>query len=150
MTYYIFIQDNKLNGCGQCRQLTQGVTNLEVEEYLYNAYAKNPEMYIWNGQKVVVDPEYVAKQAQKEAERIGRLKLTKREVFLAIYKDSGITPDEIKENITDNSALIEFEYANEYYRGNPLIDLIGNSLGYSKADLDYLFENGVLPAKEEV
>lgn len=43
MTYYIFIQDNKLNGCGQCIQLTEGVINLEVEEAFYNAYAENPD-----------------------------------------------------------------------------------------------------------
>lgn len=77
---------------------------------------------------------------QQEKKRIANLKLTKREVFLAIYKDLGITPDEIKTGISNPEALIEFEYANEYYRGNPLIDSIGTSLGYTKEDLDYLFE----------
>ena len=149
MTYYIFIQDNKLNGCGQCRQLTEGVTNLEVDDSLYNAYAQNPEMYIWDGQGVVIDSEYEAKQAQKEAERIANLKLTKREVFLALYNASGITPDDIKALITDASALIEFEYANEYFRGNPLIDMIGTTLGYSKEQLDYLFEHKVFLKTKE-
>lgn len=86
---------------------------------------------------------------QIEAERISKLKLTKREVFLALYNSSGITPEQIKSGLTDISALIELEYANEYYRGNPLIDSIGNSLGYTKEDLDYLFEYKVLPNKLE-
>ena len=85
---------------------------------------------------------------QKEI-AISKLKLTKREVFLALYKDSGITPDVIKNAISDPAILIEFEYANDYYRGNPLIDMIGESLGYSKEDLDYLFMNKTLPPKEE-
>ena len=85
---------------------------------------------------------------QKEI-AISKLKLTKREVFLALYKDSGITPEVIKNAISDPTALIEFEYANDYYRGNPLIDMIGESLGYSKEDLDYLFMNKTLPPKEE-
>ena len=85
------------------------------------------------------------KQAEKE--RIALLSLTKREVFLALYKAKGITPEQIKTQITDTEALIEFEYANEYYRGNPLIDLIGAKLGYTSDDLDYLFENKELPAK---
>ena len=85
---------------------------------------------------------------QKEI-AISKLKLTKREVFLALYKDSGITPDVIKNAISDPTALIEFEYANDYYRGNPLIDMIGESLGYSKEDLDYLFMKKALPPKEE-
>lgn len=69
MTYYIFIQNEKLNGCRQCRQLTEGVTNLEVDESLYNTYEENPDMYIWDGSEVVVDPDYEEKQAQKEKER---------------------------------------------------------------------------------
>ncbi len=84
------------------------------------------------------------KQAEKE--RIALLSLTKREVFLALYKAKGITPEQIKAQITDTEALIEFEYANEYYRGNPLIDLIGAKLGYTSDDLDYLFINKELPA----
>ena len=86
-------------------------------------------------------------KAQEEAEYIAKLKLTKREVFLAIYNDLGLTPDEIRSGITDAKALIEFDFASEYYRGNPLIDLIGTSLGYSKIDLDYLFKNKGFPIK---
>ena len=88
--------------------------------------------------------------AQQERERISKLSLTKREVFLALYQASGITPDMIKEQIKDPQALIEFDYANEYFRGNPLIDLIGNSLGFSSKDLDYLFEFKKLPTSEVI
>lgn len=77
----------------------------------------------------------------QEKERINQLSLTKREVFLALYKDKGITPEQIKSQITSPEALIEFEYANDYYRGNPLIDLIGQKLGYTSEQLDYLFEH---------
>ncbi len=87
---------------------------------------------------------------EQEKEHITKLSLTKREVFLALYQASGITPDVIKEYIKDPQALIEFEYANEYFRGNPLIDLIGNSLGFSSKDLDYLFEFKKLPTSEVI
>ena len=80
-------------------------------------------------------------KAQQEAERIAQLSLTKREVFLAIYKDKGITPEQIKAQITNPEALIEFEYANDYFRGNPLIDIIGQSLGYTSEQMDELFIN---------
>ena len=87
------------------------------------------------------DEEYIEKSGEAEAERIAKLSLTKREVFLAIYQDKGITPEQIRAQITDTAALIEFDYAEKYYRGNPLIDLLGTSLGYTKEQLDYLFEN---------
>ena len=82
-----------------------------------------------------------AREAQQEAERKAKLKMTKREVFLTLYKDKGITPEQIKAQITSPEALIEFEYANDYFRGNPLINLIGNNLGYTPEQLDYLFEH---------
>ena len=84
---------------------------------------------------------------QEEKERIANLSLTKREVFLALYKDKGITPEQLRSQITDTEALIEFDYANDYFRGNPLIDKIGIMLGYSSNDLDYLFEHKELPKK---
>ena len=87
-------------------------------------------------------------KAQQEAERIAKLSLTKREVFLALYKDKGITPEQIKAQIQSPEALIEFEYATDYYRGNPLIDAIGLLLGYTKEDLDYLFEHKELPSED--
>ena len=77
--------------------------------------------------------------ADFERQRIMMLSLTKREVFLALYRDKGITPEQIRAQITDPEALIEFDYATEYYRGNPLINVIGAQLGYTSEDLDRLF-----------
>ena len=76
----------------------------------------------------------------QEKERIAKLSLTKREVFLGLYQAKGVTPDMIKAQITDPQALIEFEYANDYYRGNPLIDIVGATLGITPEQLDKFFE----------
>ena len=68
MAYYVFIENEKINGCGQCRQLTEGVENLEVDESLYNAFVESPDMYIWDGSDVVINPNYEnekLKQAQQ-------------------------------------------------------------------------------------
>lgn len=86
--------------------------------------------------------EYQEILRRREAERIAKLSLTKREVFLALYADKGITPEQLEAQITDPAALIEFRYAERYYRGNALIDLIGQKLGYTAKQLDDLFENG--------
>ncbi|MCM1338964.1 MAG: hypothetical protein NC191_04775 [Muribaculaceae bacterium] len=91
--------------------------------------------------------EYEQEQAILERERISKLSLTKREVFLALYRNKGITPDALRAQITDPEALIEFDFAENYFRGNPLIDKIGIMLGYSMEDLDHLFETGELPEK---
>lgn len=98
----------------------------------------------------VINPNYEEEQAQKEKERIAKLSLTKREVFLALYRAKQITPEMIKAQIGQNvEAMIEFEYAEKYYRFNPLIDTIGGMLGYTSEDLDYLFEHKEFPSQEE-
>ena len=92
---------------------------------------------------------YTAEEiAEQERQRINMLSLTKREVFLALYRDKGITPDQLKAQIQDVEALIEFEYAESYFRGNPLINSIGAMLGYTSKQLDYLFENKCFPTEE--
>lgn len=114
----------------------QGLVIEETSEALYALEANE----IMVDGKPQVDPEYEAKQAQAEAERIAKLSLTKREVFLGLYQAKGVTPDMIKAQITDPAALIEFEYANDYYRGNPLIDVVGLALGLKPEQLDKFFD----------
>lgn len=120
----------------------QGLVIAEASNVIY---ALEPWEKLENGEVVSDKESYEAEQEAAERERIARLSLTKREVFLALYKAKGVTPEQIRAEITDPEALIEFEYANDYYRGNPLIDLIGEKLGFTSEELDYLFENGELP-----
>ena len=134
--YYAFIENEKINGCGQCPIVNEEFQNIEITEEIYN----NIDRYIWSGAEIILNPNYEQECEQKEKERISRLSLTKREVLLAIFDDKGITPEQIKEKL-DERGKIEFDYANEYFRGNPLIDALGNALGYTSQQLDYLFTN---------
>lgn len=98
-----------------------------------------PEGYVIYDFELMTVEEKEAKEAQKERERINLLSMTKREMFLGLYQAKGITPDDLKAKIEDPAALIEFEYANDYYRGNPLIDVIGAQLGFTTEQLDKFF-----------
>lgn len=40
--FYAFIEDNKLVGAGECRQLTEGVDNVEISEEVF----RNIERYV--------------------------------------------------------------------------------------------------------
>ena len=112
-----------------------------TDRYWEIAYTENEEEIQENVTYTETEEEYQARKRQE----IGRLSLTKREVFLALYDDKGLKPEQVRAQITDEKALIEFDHATEYYRGNPLIDSIGALLGYTSADLDYLFEHKELP-----
>lgn len=150
MKYYIFIENEKLNGCGLARQLTEGVINLEVEEALYNAYAENPDMYIWDGEAVVENPNYAEEQAQKEKERIANLTCTKR-VFALMLQELGISYTMLKELIaTNEQAQLEWDLCVELQRSNPLLDVMAMQLGITAEQLDGLFRyaNGELTIEE--
>ena len=65
--FYAFIEDNKLVGAGECRQLTEGVDNVEISEEVF----RNIERYVWNGTDIVRDPDFEVKRrsAEVRAER---------------------------------------------------------------------------------
>lgn len=124
----------------------QGLNIHETESALY---ALEPWEKLEGDTVIDNTEEYKENLDFLERERISKLSLTKREVFLALYRDKGITPDALRNQITDPEALIEFDFAENYFRGNQLIDKIGIMLGYSMEDLDHLFETGELPEKVE-
>lgn len=107
------------------------------------------EYTLYNGEYLT--PEEIR---QKERERLNMLNLTAADVERAIYKAKGIDFDDIVEMVKDNPSIdvkalkIELK-ANNFYRGNPYVEQIGLLLGYTSADIDYLFENGELPEKVE-
>ena len=52
--YYAFIENEKINGCGQCRCLSENITNIEISEEIFN----NISHYVWDGEAVVLNPNW--------------------------------------------------------------------------------------------
>lgn len=98
------------------------------------------EGYVIYDFELMTVEEMTERQAQKERNRLDLLSLTKREVFLGLYQAKGITPEQIKAQISAPAALIEFEYANDYFRGNPLINTVGQALSITSDQLDKFFD----------
>ena len=98
--------------------------------------------------------EYLQEQAQKEAERLAMLNLTRGDVFRGLLLAKGITKSQIaqmieampvsteEETLTRELALIDFQDALNFYRGNQLIDTIGLALGITSKQLDKFFDVG--------
>lgn len=85
--------------------------------------------------------------AYKEKERIGNLYLTGADVERGIYQAKGMDFDDILAYVAqlqpqglDIKALkIELK-ANNFYRGNPYVEAIGQLLGFTSEQLDLFFE----------
>ena len=142
---YLGYQNGKIKFYSE-EMLNPSFYQLDKQEYTEDEYVLDGEEY------VLKDEAWEEKQAQAERERIAKLSLTKREVFLGLYQAKGVTPEMIKSQITDPQALIEFEYANDYFRGNPLIDIVGATLGITPEQLDKFFNTNdytvLLPIEE--
>jgi hypothetical protein len=146
--YYAFIQDDKINGCGQVECLNPEIQNIEISEEVYN----NIDHYIWDGSDVILDPDYDEKQRQKERERISNLHMTRGDVFRGLLLAKGVTRADMRglieampettpqERIAKEYALIDFDEALEFYRGVSLIDTIGEQLGITPHQMDRFFD----------
>lgn len=159
MTYYISIEHNKINGCGQCPCDNVGVIDVEVSEELYNDLLLNPDKYIWDGSAIVSNPDYEEIKKRKHRQELDALTLTPADVERALYRAKGMDFDDLKALITaqipsiDIKGLsIEFR-AKDFYRGATangmrLFDVVGQLLGYTSDDMDYLFTHKELPTGE--
>ena len=85
-------------------------------------------------------------KSEQEQQRISMLSLTGADVERGIYKAKGMDFEDIIALVTqlqpeglDIKALkIELK-ANNFYRGNPYVDVVGNLLGFTKEQLDHFF-----------
>ena len=111
--YYAFIENNKINGCGECEQLTEGVINVEISEEVYN----NISRYIWNGSEVVENPNWEEEQQQKEQERINNLTMTPLD-FIGVLVNLGLSLEQINAFLESNLNIkMQLTYCNSVYCG---------------------------------
>lgn len=153
--YYAIITDNKLNGKGQCPVSGENTFSVEIAQEVYNDF----DRYMWSGAEIILNPNYEQEQAEKERQRLDALTLTPADVERALYKAKGMDFEDLKALIAQQipqvdikGLAIEFR-AKDFYRGAVanglrLFDVVGALLGYTPADMDYLFEHKELPTKE--
>ena len=111
--YYVFIQNNKINGCGQCQCVGEGIQSIEITEEVYNDIDK----YIWNGEEVVINPNWEQEQAQKEQERINNLTMTPLD-FIGVLQSLGLTLEQINAFLESNLNIkMQLTYCNSVYCG---------------------------------
>ena len=154
--YYAHIKNEQLISITGGKYLDKGVINIQVTEELYKDWEKHPNKYQPNEtlDGIELNPNYEEIKAQEERERLDNLSLTKADVERAIYADKGMDFDDLIEYVKANVPTMDIKAlkielgAKDFYRKHPYINQLGQLLGYTSDDLDYLFENKVLPVKE--
>ena len=140
MAYYIFLDNGKLNGAGQCRQLTEGTENIEVAEELYNAYIEIPKKYIYSEGKIIENPNYETEKLEEETKRIAMLKMTPLD-FIKALEEVGVSYSQIKELCNTNEEVEkQLRFCNHVYRGNTLLDQLCGLFNVTAEQLNELFK----------
>ena len=125
---------------------------LDKELYNLDEIIETQDKYVLDGEEYVLkDEAWEEKQKQAERERVAMLSLTRGDVFRGLLLAKQITRAQIRTMIENNEmlsivekemALIDFDEALNFYRGNALIDTLGLTLGITSKQLDKFFETG--------
>ena len=134
---------------------------MQAEFYNLDKVEETELEYVLDGDEYVLkDNAWEERQAQKERERLDTLTLTPADVERALYKEKQMDFDDLKALIAQalpqvdiKGLAIEFR-AKDFYRGAEtngirLFDVVGQLLGYTSDDMDYLFEHKELPSVAE-
>lgn len=144
---YYTVVDNNILTAESAETLTAYYDNVKKAPDDYEA-----GKYIIKDGDIVLNPNFEKEQEEAEKERIAMLSLTATDVERAIYKAKKMDFEDILEFVKANppegldikALKIELK-ANHFFRWNPYVDQIGNLLGYTSEELDYLFEHKELP-----
>lgn len=96
----------------------------------------------------------------KERQRLDTLTLTPADVERALYKEKQMDFEDLKALIAQQLPMVDIKglaiefRAKDFYRGAEsngirLFDVVGQLLGYTPEDMDYLFEHKELPSVTE-
>lgn len=104
MTKYIYIENGKINGCGQVEQLDSTTQNIEIDDNTYNEFLEDNLKYIFDSGKIIKNPNYQKEKTTKELKsKIEELKLQLDE--LDKKRIRAVCENTIKEEATNQTWL---------------------------------------------
>ena len=134
---------------------------LQAEFYNLDKVEETELEYVLDGEEYVLkDSAWEERQAQKEREIRDSLTLTPADVERALYKEKQMDFEDLKALIAQQLPMVDIKglaiefRAKDFYRGAEahgirLFDVVGQLLGYTPEDMDYLFEHKELPSVAE-
>lgn len=112
----IYFDENK-EAYGQLETLENWGKTLifQCEDEIYEEFLQGKR--IWQDNELVINPNYEAEQAQKEAERINKLTMTALD-FIGVLQSFGLTLEQINAYLEANLAVkIQLTYCQNVYCG---------------------------------
>lgn len=139
--YYIFLENEKLNGAGQCKRLD--CENIETTQEIYEDYIKTPNKYIYQDNEIVINPNYEKEEKQKEIERVGNLTMTALD-FINFLRSKGLSLEVIRAFLDNNIELdTQLKYCQNVYCGVAcsIMPITLDGITITKEDVIEAFKN---------
>ena len=101
---YIYVENEKIIGCGEFPVTNDDISNTEVSEEIYTQYLKDTDKYIWDNGAIKENPEYNSikkrKKINAEIEQINE-KLS----ILDLKRIRAVCEDEVRNEKTGETWL---------------------------------------------
>ena len=101
---YIYVENDKINGCGHFPVLNEEFQNIEVPDEIYNRFLEDTNQYIWENGALVENPQY---QELKEKENIKEQinEINDKLATLDLKRIRAVCEDEIRNEKTGETWL---------------------------------------------
>lgn len=102
--YYIFVENDKINGCGQIKCTNNEVKNIPVTKEIFDDYINEPIKYIFSENEIIENPQYeTLKQEQYIKAQIEEI--VEKMAIIDTKRIRAICEDDIKDERTGESWL---------------------------------------------
>jgi len=102
--FYIYVENEKLNGAGTVQCLNEDILNIEVDENIYNNYLEDPLKYMFSNDKITENPDYESLK-QKAYVKKQILEIQEKLDILDSKRIRAVCEDEIRNERTGETWL---------------------------------------------
>ena len=101
---YIYVENGKINGCGEVKILNKEFCNVEVSDEIYDKFQKDTDFYIWENGNIIENPRY---KELKEKEKIKNQidEINDKLTILDLKRIRAVCEDEIRDEKTGETWL---------------------------------------------
>lgn len=109
MKYYIYIENDKLNGAGCAKCLNKDIQNIEVSEQICQEFISDSEKYIFSNGEIIQNPDY--EKILKEREKTTKIsEIISQLNELDQKRIRAVCENQIKDEKTEETWLEYYNY----------------------------------------
>ncbi len=109
MKYYIYIENDKLNGAGCAKCLNEDIQNIEVSEQICQELISDSEKYIFSSGEIIQNPDY--EKILKEREKTTKIsEIISQLNELDQKRIRAVCENQIKDEKTEETWLEYYNY----------------------------------------